>query len=258
MQGDDMTIKKDLKRLIRQRRAATGRSSTRQLESTCCRRDPRSVSPTGDCLSACSHCRGRSQQRPRALPSGKAPAASRRERRARRSAQACSPLWCHRQPEQPTERLVNDPRRHGRFARRNAHPCCRTRRQGGSQAVYEAIGQLLGVPPSTGRASRPGPIGGPNARPDRPPSPAAPRRPPARLELGRAAKQAAEGPSARPPRRQSRRRPRSSPRRSSSRAACFAPCSPGAAYPPPIATTCSRSTSSAPSWPCGSVENQAG
>ncbi|WP_437313406.1 hypothetical protein [Sorangium sp. So ce385] len=27
-------------------------------------------------------------------------------------AQACSPLRCHRQPEQPTERLVNDPGRH--------------------------------------------------------------------------------------------------------------------------------------------------
>ena len=47
------------------------------------------------------------------LASGKAPAASRRERRARRSAQACSPLRCHRQPEQPTNRLVNDPGRLG-------------------------------------------------------------------------------------------------------------------------------------------------
>ncbi|WP_199693900.1 hypothetical protein [Sorangium cellulosum] len=27
-------------------------------------------------------------------------------------AEACSPLWCDRQPEQPTERLVNDPGPH--------------------------------------------------------------------------------------------------------------------------------------------------
>ncbi|AUX46365.1 uncharacterized protein SOCE26_078710 [Sorangium cellulosum] len=55
---------------------------------------------------------GRSQVSLRALASGKAPAASRRERRARRSAQACSPLRCHRQPEQLTDRLVHDPGRH--------------------------------------------------------------------------------------------------------------------------------------------------
>ncbi|XXT19879.1 TIR domain-containing protein [Sorangium sp. So ce429] len=67
--------------------------------------------------------RRRSQQSPRALASGKAPAASRPERRARRSAQACSPLWYHRQPE----RIVNDPGcHHPRARRRDRWPARRT------------------------------------------------------------------------------------------------------------------------------------